>query len=57
MRIHPAHARHLPYLLLVVGISLAVSSSPARAQGASTVSTAATSPDLEAARTALAKAP
>jgi hypothetical protein len=53
MRIHPAHARHLPYLLLV-GISL-VSSSPVRAQGAATVSTAATSPDLEAARTALAK--
>ena len=55
MRIHPAHARHLPYLLLVVGISLVVSSSPARAQVSSTVSTAAMSPDLDAARTALAK--
>jgi hypothetical protein len=55
MRIHPAHARHLPYLLLVVGISLVVSSSPSRAQATSTVSSAATSPDLEAARTALAK--
>jgi len=55
MRFHPAHTHHLPYLLLVVGISLVVSPSPSRAQATSTVSTAATSPDLEAARTALAK--
>jgi hypothetical protein len=55
MRFHSPNRCYLPCLLLAVAALLAVSPNASQAQGKSAASSAPISPDLQAARTALAK--
>src|SRR5712672_2566990 len=55
MRLHTLNRYHLPCLLLAVAASLVVSPTVAEGQGKSAASPASKSPDIQAARAALAK--